>query len=367
MAEDPGMMRRSGDAARAASDRQDMPPGTTGGDTAPDAAASVAMVPLSSPSPRPKVLVVDDQPINVQALHQVFQADHQVFMATSGEQALAVAARRQPDLVLLDVMMPGMDGYEVCRRLKSDDATRDIPVIFVTAHRDDEAETRGLDAGAVDFISKPINPRIVRARARTHLTLKRQSDLLRQWVYIDGLTGVRNRRYFDERLGEEWARSMRQKTALSLLLIDVDFFKRFNDRHGHAAGDACLREVARALGESMRRPSDLLARYGGEEFACLLPETDAAGAEALARQLGERVRARALSHGDSEVSPWVTVSIGACTKPGDLSELGDPAQADPLHSLVRQADACLYAAKSAGRDRSLAQPLKLDPAAPGEA
>ena len=315
-----------------------------------------AMEPVTPESARPKVLVVDDQAINVQALYQVFQADHQVFMATSGEQALAVALRRQPDLVLLDVMMPGMDGYEVCRRLQSEDATRDIPVIFVTAHRDDEAETRGLDAGAVDFISKPINPRIVRARARTHLTLKRQSDLLRQWVYIDGLTGVRNRRYFDERLSEEWARSLRQKTALSLLLIDVDFFKRFNDRHGHASGDACLREVARALGEGMRRPSDLIARYGGEEFACLLPDTDAAGAESLARQLGERVRSCELPHGDSEVSPWVTVSIGACTKPEALTE----SAAGSLSLLVEQADGCLYAAKSAGRDRSLARVLQLE-------
>lgn len=299
---------------------------------------------------RPKVLVVDDQPVNVQALHQVFHSDHQVFMATNGEQALALAARRQPDLVLLDVVMPGMDGYEVCRRLKADGLTRDIPVIFVTAHRDDEAETRGLDAGAVDFISKPINPRIVRARARTHLTLKRQSDLLRQWVYIDGLTGVRNRRYFDERLEQEWARSMRQGTPLSLLLIDVDFFKRFNDRHGHAAGDACLREVARCLAEGLRRPSDLIARYGGEEFACLLPETDAAGAESIAHQLADRVRQQGLAHQDSSVGPHVTVSIGACTKPAEWRLAAE----DGTQALVRDADALLYAAKSQGRDRALA-------------
>ena len=131
----------------------------------------------AAPTRRPRLLVVDDQPVNIQAIHQAFAADHQVLMATNGAQSLALCASQQPDLVLLDVVMPGMDGHEVCRQLKSDPATRDIPVIFVTAQSDEAAETRGLDAGAVDFISKPINPKIVRARVRTHLTLKAQSDL----------------------------------------------------------------------------------------------------------------------------------------------------------------------------------------------
>ena len=301
---------------------------------------------------QPVLLVVDDQPINIQALYQAFATDHQVLMATSGAQALALCAARQPDLVLLDVVMPGMDGHEVCRRMKADEALRDIPVIFVTAHSDEAAETLGLEVGAVDFISKPINPRIVRARVKTHLTLKAQSDLLRNWVYLDGLTGVHNRRFFEERLAGEWARAARSGAALSAVMIDVDFFKRFNDHYGHQAGDDCLRRVAACLRAGLKRPGDLVARYGGEEFVCLLPDTPLEGALALARQLGQDVQSLAIEHAHSDIAPHVTVSLGACT--------GVPAAGSPAAELVRQADAQLYGAKSQGRNRSsgvaLAQP-----------
>ena len=289
----------------------------------------------------PRLLVVDDQPANIQALYQVFSADHQVLMATNGEQALKLAATQHPDLVLLDVVMPGIDGHEVYRRLQADEATRYIPVIFVTAQSDKESEARGLELGAVDFISKPVNPTIVRARVKTHLMLKAQSDLLRQWVYIDGLTGVRNRRYFDDRLGTEWRRAARNGSELSVLMIDVDFFKRFNDCYGHQAGDECLRRVAQALGAALKRPGDVLARYGGEEFVCILPETPLDGALALARQLGLAVEALAIEHSQSGVAPHLTVSVGACSKIRDL--------ADQAPALVRGADAQLYLAKSRGR------------------
>ena len=293
---------------------------------------------------RPCLLVVDDQPVNIQAIYQCFAADHQVLMATSGAQALALCASRQPDLVLLDVVMPGMDGHEVCRQLKCDPATRDIPVIFVTAHNDEAAEAQGLDLGAVDFISKPINPKIVRARVRTHLTLKAQADLLRQWVYIDGLTGVYNRRHFDERLAGEWARAMRTGAALSVVLLDVDQFKRYNDRYGHQAGDDCLRRLATALKAGIRRPGDLAARYGGEEFVCLLPDTDRSGALILARQLGAAVQALQIEHADSAVAPVVTVSLGV----GSKASHGPGSAA----ALLREADAQLYRAKSMGRNQA---------------
>lgn len=292
---------------------------------------------------RPRLLVVDDQPANVQALYQAFAADHQVFMATGGEQALALCGSMQPDLVLLDVVMPGLDGYEVCARLKADAATRDIPVIFVTAHNDETAETRGLAVGAVDFIAKPINPTIVRARVKTHLTLKRQSDLLRQWVYIDGLTGVCNRRYFDEQLSREWGRAMRQGAPLTLVLIDVDQFKLYNDHYGHQAGDDCLRRIAAALKGGLQRPVDLLARYGGEEFACLLPDTEIPGAVALAQRLGQRVAELQIEHAASTVARAVTVSLGVCMRRPDAT--GSAAD------LLREADAQLYLAKSRGRNQ----------------
>ena len=301
---------------------------------------------------RPRLLVVDDQPVNIQALYQTFSADHQVLMATTGEQAIDLCASRFPDLVLLDIEMPGMDGYEVCRRLKAEAATRDIPVIFVTAHRDEAAETRGLDAGAVDFISKPINPAIVRARVRTHLTLKTQSDLLRKWVYVDGLTGVHNRRYFDERLDTEWSRANRLGTPLSVVLMDVDFFKRFNDRYGHQAGDQCLRRVAAAMKASLKRPSDLVARYGGEEFVCLLPDTPLAGALKVAEEVRAHVHGLQIEHADSTVVPVITVSLGVCGKPA-----GAVASAA---ALLRQADIELYQAQSQGRHRVCGAELGAD-------
>ena len=293
---------------------------------------------------QPRLLVVDDQPVNIQALYQAFSADHQVLMATSGEQALKIALAKQPDLVLLDVMMPGMDGHEVCHRLKADESTRDIPVIFVTAHNDEASETLGLEMGAVDFISKPINPKIVRARVKTQLTLKAQSDLLRQWVYIDGLTGVYNRRHFDERLACEWARSVRSGTELSVVLLDVDFFKRYNDRYGHQTGDDCLRRLAACLKDNMKRPADLVARYGGEEFVCLLPDTPLTGALALAEHLRAHVAALGIEHADSTAANGVTVSLGVCCKPAD--GVGSAA------SLLRAADAQLYQAKAQGRARA---------------
>jgi diguanylate cyclase (GGDEF)-like protein len=303
----------------------------------------------------PRLLVVDDQPANIQAVYQAFSADHQVLMATGGEQALRVAATKQPDLVLLDVVMPGMDGHEVCRRLKADPATRDIPVIFVTGHSDEAAETQGLALGAVDFISKPINPAIVRARVKTHLTLKAQADLLRQWVYVDGLTGVRNRRGFDEQLASEWGRAVRDGSDLSVVMLDVDFFKRYNDHYGHQAGDACLRSVADCLRQLMRRPGDLLTRYGGEEFACLLPSTPLAGALLVARQLGAGVEALGLPHATSPVSPVVTVSLGVCAASG--------LEPGSTKDLLSAADAALYRAKASGRNRACGVELHADPAA----
>jgi diguanylate cyclase (GGDEF)-like protein len=300
------------------------------------------------PVRRPRLLMVDDQAVNIQVLYQAFAADHQVIMATSGQQALVLCAAQQPDLVLLDVVMPGMDGHEVCRRLKADPATRDIPVIFVTAQNDEAAETLGLELGAVDFISKPINSKIVRARVRTHLTLKAQTDLLRQWVYIDGLTAVYNRRHFDERLAAEWGRAVRSGAALSVVLLDVDFFKRFNDRYGHQAGDDCLRRLAACLKASVRRPADLVARYGGEEFVCLLPDTDLPGAMVVAQQLGAAVQALKIEHADSAVAPVVTVSLGVCSKPGSAAGHA----VGSADALLREADAQLYIAKSGGRNRA---------------
>lgn len=291
---------------------------------------------LASPGRRPRLLIVDDQPANIQALHRVFAGDCQVLMATDGASALKLCRERQPDLVLLDVQMPGMDGHELCAELKADALLRAIPVIFVTAQDRPEDETRALDAGAADFITKPFNPTVVRARVRTQLTLKAQADLLRELAFIDGLTGVHNRRHFDDRFMAETRRAQRTRSPLAVVLADVDHFKRYNDALGHLAGDDCLRRVAAALRTCLKRPTDLLARYGGEEFVSLLPDTDLAGAIGVAQLMEDTVRALALPH--PGVEGWVTISLGVSA---GLQGAG----------LLEAADRALYLAKAAGRGR----------------
>jgi diguanylate cyclase (GGDEF)-like protein len=296
-------------------------------------------MPLSTQAPpgrRPRLLLVDDQPVNIQALHRVFAQDCQLLMATDAGRALQLCRDRQPDLVLLDVQMPGMDGHELFAELKADPMLSSIAVIFLTAQDDPDDESRALDAGAADFISKPFNPSVVRARVRTQLTLKHQADLLRELAFIDGLTGVHNRRHFDERFLAEARRAQRSRSPMAVVLADVDHFKRYNDALGHLAGDDCLRRVAAALRGCLRRPTDLLARYGGEEFVSLLPDTDLAGAIGVAQLMEDAVRALALPHPGIEGS--VTISLGVAA---GCQEQG----------LVDAADKALYLAKAAGRGR----------------
>jgi diguanylate cyclase (GGDEF)-like protein len=291
---------------------------------------------------RPRLLVVDDQPLNIQTLYQIFQADHEIFMATGGKQALEACLLHQPDLILLDIVMPGMDGIEVCRRLKNNPKTREIPVIFVTSQGSPDEETLGLEVGAVDFISKPVNPSVVRARVNAHLILKAQSDLLKSLAFVDGLTGVANRRQFDERLAMEWRACSRNGTSLAVALIDIDHFKLYNDRYGHQQGDDSLTAVAKALRAGLGRAHDLLARYGGEEFACVLPDCDIAGAMAVGRGLLDAVKNLRIPHEASETADIVTVSIG-------VAAATPSAEITPTDLLVT-ADHQLYRAKLRGRN-----------------
>ena len=305
---------------------------------------------------RPRLLVVDDQADSREALAALFATDHEVRTAAGARDALQACAAAAPDLVLLDVVMPEVDGFQLCERLRSDPATRDIPVIFVTGQADDAAEARALDVGGVDFITKPVNPRVCRARVRTHLQLKRQADLLRSWVYVDGLTAIANRRCFEERAAAEQARAQRVGAPLSVLMIDLDRFKAFNDRHGHLAGDECMRRVAAALEDALKRPTDLLARYGGEEFVALLPDTGLDGALEVAARMRRSLQVAAIPHGAPGM-PLVTASIGAaCQTAGSPGDLAD---------LLRAADERLYAAKAQGRDRACG--AILGDAAPGGA
>lgn len=292
---------------------------------------------------RPKLLVVDDQPINIRIINELFRADCDLHMATHGEQAIAVSKTLQPDLILLDIMMDGMDGLEVCRRLKLDPATADIPVIFITAKREEDDEALGLELGAVDYISKPLNSAIVRARVKTHLTLKLQNDYLKGLASLDGLTGIPNRRAFDVRLAQAWSQACREGGTLSLMMIDIDYFKRYNDHFGHVQGDECLRQVAKAIAQSVNRPYDMAARFGGEEFACVLPETTLQGALILAEKIQVRISQLAIAHPGSEVSEWVSLSIG-------VASLQPRVDREPSE-LIALADQQLYQAKHNGRNQ----------------
>ena len=296
---------------------------------------------------RPKLLLVDDQPMNIRVLHQLFRYECDVHMATGGEQAIEVCKALLPDLILLDVVMEGMDGHEVCRRLKADPLTQDIPIIFLSANGEDDDEAIGLELGAVDYIGKPFNPMIVRARVKTHLTLKRQGDYLRSMAMLDGLTGVANRRKLEARLEAAWSQACRDNGPLSLIMIDVDYFKKYNDHYGHQSGDQCLRRLAMALAATLNRPYDLLARYGGEEFACLLPDTDLAGAERVAQKMLAAVSELRIEHLASDVGPQVSLSLGVAT-------VRASARLTP-QELLRCADEQLYLAKAGGRARVCAR------------
>jgi diguanylate cyclase (GGDEF)-like protein len=295
-----------------------------------------------SEAPRFLVLIVDDEPSTVDLLAGILKEHYEIACAASGEEALQFCEQRVPDLVLLDVAMPGVDGHEVCRRLKTSPRTDALPVIFVTAHDSPEDEIRGLDAGAVDFIAKPVHPAIVLARVRTQITLKCQADQLRGLALTDALTGVANRRAFEAQLDREWRRCQRNKLPLSVIIIDIDHFKKYNDTYGHQAGDHCLQHVASTLAMSLRRAGDTLGRYGGEEFACLLPATDLAGATARAEDIGRAIERLNIVPAGSANARVVTVSRGVGTTiPDDETEILD---------LLEVADAMLYQAKRAGRN-----------------
>jgi diguanylate cyclase (GGDEF)-like protein len=293
---------------------------------------------------RHKILIVDDVSTNIKILGQALRQEYDISIGTNGQKALEIAASEHPpDLILLDIMMPEMDGYEVCRRLKSDPKSRNIPVIFITTKDEIEDETKGLGLGAVDYIVKPFRLPIVLARVRTHLILKRKTDLLESLVSIDGLTEIPNRRRFDEMLDHEWRRTMRVAASLSMIMMDIDFFKDFNDNYGHAVGDECLQKVAHTLEHSVKRASDFVARYGGEEFAAILPETTLEAALNIAERIRTNVENLEIPHAFSQVSDHVTLSLGVAT-------LVPTSDMDP-NDLLKAADNALYKAKEAGRNR----------------
>ena len=334
------------------------------------------------------ILIVDDERVNRHALRSLLRrADYggveEVPDAAAAFEALglssdgAEALLEDPpemDLVLMGLSMPGVDGLEACRRIKRHDWWTDLPIIVVTASIELESLKKSFAAGAIDYIQKPVRQVELLARVRSALRLKRETDArkrreaeleairreledanqeLKRLAVEDPVTGISNRRVFDERLRVEWARAIRHSTPVGLVMIDVDHFKAFNDTYGHQDGDRALREVARALRSSGRRAADLVARYGGEEFAAILPGVDEAGAAHVATLMCEAVRALGIPHADSEVGQ-VTVSSGCAS--------AVPRRGSEAEQLIESADQALYGAKDGGRNRACAHGSLCTPA-----
>ncbi len=313
-----------------------------------------------------KILVVDDSRSQVMLLSGILRAagHEDLLTAHDAGEALSIledrmAADGDPgvDLILMDIVMPRMDGIEATKRLKADERFRDIPVIMVTVRDEAASLERALEAGAIDYISKPVNRLELCARVRSVLRLKEETDRrkarerelealtekLEQLSNQDGLTAVSNRRRFEEVYAKEWPRARREGMSLSLLMIDIDCFKAYNDTYGHLKGDACLKAVAEAICMALKRPGDFVARYGGEEFVVILPGTDAYGARAIAGEIREHVRGLNMEHASSSVAGVVTVSIG-------IASVVPRADIDS-RALLSASDEALYLAKTNGRDR----------------
>ncbi len=284
---------------------------------------------------KPVVLVVDDVASNAYILNVILGEEYKVLTASSGSEALRLAKQHTPDIILLDIDMPGMDGFDVCAKIKEEHATAHIPVIFITGYGDIGSEIKALEAGGVDFIAKPPIAALVRARLHTHLSIKKQADLLRRLSNLDSLTSAANRRHFFELAEREFSRIRRYKREMSIVMLDIDNFKNINDSNGHATGDKVIVALVQ-LALAKLRHLDVIGRLGGEEFAILLPETGITEALAVAERLRNSV--------ETEIGrdvPPVTISIGVSSV---------TAEDKSFEAALARADAALYQAKAGGRN-----------------
>ena len=292
---------------------------------------------------KPTILVVDDMTTTLLLIHDLLKDTYEVKIAKSGTKALEILeSPNDIDLILLDIEMPDINGYDVCKRIKNNETIKNIPIIFITGRTSQEDEEYGLNLGAIDYITKPFNKAIVKLRIKNYLDLKIKNDMLEKLSMYDGLTNIRNRRFFDETFEKTFSEIKRDKKSLAVLMIDIDFFKPYNDNYGHGQGDETLRKVAKALEKTIKRPSDFVARYGGEEFVILLKDINKDGVEAVANNLLNAVRELKITHEFSKIENYVTISIGASfyNSSSDITKL----------ELLLKADETLYSVKNSGRN-----------------
>ena len=292
---------------------------------------------------KPTILVVDDMTTTLLLLHDLLKDTYEVKIAKSGTKALEILeSPNDIDLILLDIEMPDINGYDVCKRIKNNETIKNIPIIFITGRTSQEDEEYGLNLGAIDYITKPFNKAIVKLRIKNYLNLKIKNDILEKLSMYDGLTNIRNRRFFDETFEKTFSEIKRDKKSLAVLMIDIDFFKPYNDNYGHGQGDETLRKVAKALEKTIKRASDFVARYGGEEFVILLKDINKDGVEAVANNLLNAIRELKITHEFSKIENYVTVSIGVSyyNSSSDITKL----------ELLLKADETLYNVKNSGRN-----------------
>ncbi|MDX4025738.1 diguanylate cyclase [Aliarcobacter skirrowii] len=298
---------------------------------------------------RATILIVDDMSTNLMMLSDILKDDYNIKISKTGEKAIELCKNLDIDLVLLDIEMPLMNGYEVCKNLKNYEKTKNIPIIFVSAKNSEEDEEYGLNLGAIDYISKPFSKVIIKARVKNQIKLKQKTELLEKLSNYDGLTNIKNRRYFDDRLTQVYKDSKIKNTNLALMMIDIDFFKPYNDNYGHGKGDEALKIVAKTLENSilntLNRPNDLVARYGGEEFVVLLSNIDLKELEEISNRVVKAIRDANIEHKFSKVASYLTISLGAVLykSSNDLS----------IASIMKSADEALYEVKQKSRDNFL--------------
>ncbi|HEY9810304.1 MAG TPA: PleD family two-component system response regulator [Halomicronema sp.] len=325
----------------------------------------------SEPIRKSSILVVDDTPDNLRVLSSIFKMrGYEVRKALDGKLALMACEKLLPDIILLDINMPGMNGYELCKCLKANEKTRHIPIIFISALAEVFDIVKAFDCGGSDYITKPFYLEEVVVRVENQLTiqklqiqlqhqnnllleeiekrrfaeeaLQKANEKLQKIASLDALTEIANRRHFNECLSREWLRAIREQIPISLIICDVDYFKLYNDAYGHLAGDNCLHQIAQVIKGSIKRPADLVARYGGEEFVVLLPNTNLAGAEQVARNIQFEIQKLKIAHAHSSVSEYITLSLGISAK------IPDSQQSPEV--LIKESDNALYRAKDNGRN-----------------
>jgi diguanylate cyclase (GGDEF)-like protein len=291
-----------------------------------------------------RILVIDDEKINLKIISDMLSGDVHVMLAKSGEQGIRKAIEYQPDLILLDVVMPDLDGFETMNRLRHDARTSAIPVIFITALDDASHEEKALLMGASDYIQKPLHTNIVQARVRLHLQLVKQRKMLEELANIDPLTALANRRKYQEVIVQEWQAAIHNHDCISLLVIDIDNFKQYNDCYGHATGDSVLKQVASVLANQVL-DKGLVARYGGEEFVILLPSYSQDESIEIARVCMQNVESLNLLYSHEEFTGKVTVSVGGATaRPNASCKIDD---------FFDMADEMLGLAKKSGKNKIL--------------